>query len=118
MTRACKAALERWIEEFGVVVIVVLVGISGFGLGRISALEAARPAVSIGEAPMLEKPAGMAPGGLIVASATGGTYYYPWCSGVGKIAPQNQVWFKSEAAAQDAGYRPAKTCKGLEDAPK
>lgn len=112
--RACKAALEAGIGEYGVALIVLLTALSAFGLGRISALEAARPAVSVGEAPMLEKPLGMAPGGLIVASWSGHSYYFPWCAGAANIAPQNQRWFKDEAAAQAAGYAPAKNCKGLQ----
>jgi hypothetical protein len=37
-------------------------------------------------------------------------------TGIGEcdlIAPGNQVWFASEAAAQNAGYTAAKNCKGL-----
>lgn len=114
MARRCKASLSAGVEDFGYAAIVLLVGVSAFGLGRISALEAAMPAVAILKAPALAQPQGMAPGGLVVASRSGSVYYFPWCGGAGNIATQNQRWFKSEEAARTAGYRPAKNCKGLE----
>jgi hypothetical protein len=113
MARRCKALLGAGVEDFGYAAIVLLVGVSAFGLGRISALEAARPAVAILEAPVLTQPQGMASGGLVVASRSGSVYYFPWCGGAGNISTQNQRWFKSEEAARAAGYRPAKNCKGL-----
>lgn len=106
-------ALERGLGEWGMPVLFVLVALSAFGLGRLSALEDARPAVSIGQAPAAAEPRAMALGGQFVASRTGTVYYYPWCSGAQQIAPQSQVWFTSEKAAQNAGFRPAKNCKGL-----
>lgn len=42
--------------------------------------------------------------GIIVASKNGAKYHWPWCSWAKKIKPENQVWFKSEAEAQKAGY--------------
>ncbi len=44
--------------------------------------------------------------GIIVASQNGTKYYWPWCSGVSKIKPENLIWFKSEAEAKTAGYTP------------
>ena len=109
----CKDLLEEGVGEWGLFAIILLVALSAFGLGRLSALQSARPAVSVGEAPSLAKPRGMYRGGQYVASRSGTTYYYPWCGGAQNIAPERQVWFKTEAAAQKAGYRPAKNCKGL-----
>lgn len=42
--------------------------------------------------------------GIIVASKNGTKYHWPWCSWAKKIKLENQVWFKSEAEAQKAGY--------------
>lgn len=53
-------------------------------------------------------------GGSFVAAKSGSTYYYPWCGGAQNIKPENQVWFPTEAAAQKAGYVPAKNCRGLQ----
>ena len=109
----CKGLLEEGIGEWGLFAIILLVGLASFGLGRLSVLESARPAVSITQAPTIAHPRGMYLGGLFVASRSGTTYYSPWCGGVQNIAPQNQVWFKTEEAAQAAGSRPAKNCTGL-----
>jgi len=45
--------------------------------------------------------------GIVVASRNGTKYYWPWCSGVSKIKPENLIWFKSEAEAKAAGYAPS-----------
>lgn len=42
--------------------------------------------------------------GIIVASKNGTKYHWPWCSYAKKIKAENQIWFKSEAEAQKAGY--------------
>ena len=110
----CKSFLEEGIGEWGLIIVVFLVGFGSFGLGRLSALQAAQPPVSIETAPSLSKPQGIYVGGLFEAFRTGSVYYYPWCTGAEKIAPDAQVWFKTAEAAQAAGYLPAKTCKGLE----
>lgn len=109
----CKDLLEQAIGEFGLLLLVFLVGVGSFGLGRFSALEDAKPPVAITEAPQAANIPALPPGGYVVASRTGSVYYLPWCSGAGKIARGNQVWFGSEAAAQKAGYAPSKSCKGL-----
>jgi len=58
-----------------------------------------------------EKP--VSAGGAFVASKTGEAYHFPWCSGVLRIKEENKVWFETREAAEAAGYRPAKNCKGL-----
>ena len=118
-----KSIQEAWLKiknwadiaigDWGLIVIVFLVALASFGLGRLSVLESVRAPVSITEAPTIAEPRGMNIGGLIVASRTGSAYYFPWCASATKIAPQNQVWFASETAARNAGYAPAKNCKGL-----
>lgn len=111
--QTAKIAGEGWVAEWGLIVLVFLVALASFGLGRLSALEDVRPPVSIVEAPTETNQRAMAPGGLLVASRSGSVYYYPWCTGVSKINAANKVWFESEAAAKRAGYAPAKNCKGL-----
>ena len=102
------------IGEWGLFAIVFLLALASFGLGRLSALEDVKPPVAITEAPTTQKPAALFMGGLLVASRSGSVYYYPWCSGATKILPANQRWFASEVEAKNAGYTPAKGCKGLE----
>jgi hypothetical protein len=107
-----KNAAGGAISEWGSIAIVILLGLASFGLGRLSALEEAKPVVSVGQAPSTSL-RGIAAGGLIVASRSGSAYHYPWCAGASAIKEGNKVWFKDEVAARAAGYKPAKNCKGL-----
>ena len=109
-----KNMAEDAVSEWGLIAIVLLLGLSSFGLGRLSALQDARPPVAIMQAAMQPAPRTMTEGGLVVAARGGGSYYYPWCTGATKIAPANQVWFQSEADAKAAGLAPAKGCKGFQ----
>jgi len=101
------------LADWGLVAIVFLVGLSSFGLGRLSVLETVKEPISIRQAPEGEA-RGMHVGGLVVASRSGSAYHYPWCPGAETIAPHNRIWFESEAKARAAGYSPARNCKGLE----
>lgn len=111
--RRCKSPLEGWLGEWGLILAVFLVGLTSFGLGRLSVLVEARPPVSVRQVPAEVEPRGMVVGGLYVAARSGSAYYFPWCSGVSRIRPDNRVWFESEATARKAGYAPAKGCDGL-----
>lgn len=93
--------------------LLFLVAIGSFGLGRLSLLEATRPAVSVASVEMDAKTIVIATGGLIVASKSGTAYHFPWCGGASQIKPENRIWFADEEAAQKAGYAPSKSCKGL-----
>jgi len=108
-----KLWLEVSIADWGLILVVFLLALSSFGLGRLSASEASKPAVSVSYQPMEAEPVGMAVGGLVVASRNGTVYHFPWCSGASQISAVNQVWYKSEEAARTAGYSPSKSCKGL-----
>lgn len=108
-----KYEFEVAIGEWGLILVVFLVALSSFGLGRLSASEASKPAVSVSQASLETEPQGMALGGLVVGSRSGTAYHFPWCSGALQIKPENRVWFASEEAAQTAGYTPSKSCKGL-----
>ncbi|OGG53461.1 hypothetical protein A3C20_04275 [Candidatus Kaiserbacteria bacterium RIFCSPHIGHO2_02_FULL_55_25] len=108
-----KGFLDAGIGDWGLVAIIFLTALGSFGLGRLSALVEARPPVPLTMSPEKSSPAALAMGGLVVAAWSGTVYYYPWCSGAGNIALQNQRWFTDEKSAQAAGYRPAKNCKGL-----
>jgi hypothetical protein len=112
------AGFDRQIGDWGLPALVVLVGLGSFGLGRLSAIEEHRPVVSIGEAPAAGIQRAMPLGGQFVGSRTGTVYYFPWCGGAQQIPPDAQVWFTSEKAAQRAGYRAAKNCKGLSESPE
>lgn len=128
-----KGFLARALDDWGVALLVVLVGLSCFGLGRISAQQShnlpiiihspeAPPGTVSGAAgdtkvrtvqaaavalPLSEE------GGQYVASKNGSSYHLPWCSGAKSISDKNKVYFASEEEAVAAGYKPAKNCKGL-----
>jgi hypothetical protein len=109
--------------------IIILVAIGAFGLGRLSKIEGAKAPIRIeNEAAQTAStfsslPAGKAPstasqlapqtGDTFVASKSGTKYYFPWCSGAQKIAPANIITFTSQDQAKAAGYSPSSTCKGL-----
>jgi hypothetical protein len=99
--------------EWGLTILIILAVFASFGLGRLSATMAPKSPVIVKNAASAGVWSGMEPGGMYVASKTGAVYYFPWCSGVDKIAPENRLWFATEKAAVQAGYRPAGNCKGL-----
>ena len=116
--------------------IIVLVGLSSFGLGRLSIQDENREPITIetdgvnqtGNIPQVSTSANnlnqtasvvssiatkIEPGGKLVASKNGTKYYFPWCAAAAKIADANKVWFNSEAEARAKGLQPAANCKGL-----
>ncbi len=51
--------------------------------------------------------------GEVVGSKSGKKYYFPWCSVVKRIKPENQVHFASIELAKQAGFTPGGNCKGI-----
>lgn len=109
----CKRYLDAGIGEWGLVIVIFLLAIGSFGLGRLSALVDARPPILLTQGEMDATPTNLKMGGLYVASRSGSVYYFPWCTGVSRITLSNQRWFTDEKSAQAAGYKPAKNCQGL-----
>jgi len=111
--------------------VIILVGLSSFGLGRLSAIDEGREPVVIEQngvevQGVVENGAGAgvsqtqtsavaesisSTGKSIVASRNGTKYYFPWCAT--NIAEKNKIWFNSEAEARAHGLEPAANCKGL-----
>lgn len=115
---------EAW-QTALICLLVVLVGLLCFALGRLSASypggNSSQPgAVLVGEddtGRVLDEGqagAGGAVAGGVVASKSGTKYHFPWCAGAKSIKEENKVWFASTAEARSAGYEPAGNCKGLE----
>ena len=109
-----------------IVAIIILVGLSGFGLGRLSTLEEGRFSVYIEQEESVQASVEKAVGealppqggsesgaGLLVASKNGSKYHFPWCSGAQRMKEENKIWFDSAGDARKAGYTPAANCKGL-----
>lgn len=107
--------------------LIVLVGLASFGLGRLSAFDEARGGLRLDAAPELlpandgnvKHSQGAVVGqaaqaqGQFVASRSGVAYHYPWCSGAKRISDENKIYFESRREAEQAGYRAAKNCPGL-----
>jgi len=114
-------------QDVILVVILVLLAVCAFGLGRLSKGSTTQAAVALCNTtdtsdmraayPVAAQDAPATPQGKVVASKGGSVYHLPWCSGATRIKEENKVWFASEARAQAAGYRPAANCKGLTPLP-
>jgi hypothetical protein len=126
--------LLRKAEPHLVPIVVVLVGVTAFGLGRLSApgqgsvaevprLQAAAvveasPVAEVKVQPAAATSAKPTAGvgesaGHYVASQSGSKYYLPSCSGAARIKEENRIYFASVAEARTAGYTPAANCPGL-----
>lgn len=104
------------------VVMIVLVSIASFGLGRVSVLQTdtilnkASPTTALRQL----EPLSVGDLGtdlldtLVVASQSGTKYHLPTCPGVKQIKIENRIEFSSIKEAKAAGYRPAGNCPGLE----
>lgn len=107
-----KGEMDNWAQDLLFVLILLFVGISAFGLGRLSNYEEVRPAVRLFEAETyIQVPVPL--GGMIVASKNGSKYHFPWCSGARTMSDANKIWFSSIEEALKAGYTAAGNCKGL-----
>ena len=126
-------------DKVFITLLIILVGIGAFGLGRLSKIEALKQGISI-EAPAavanalngqnqalngdfkpLNSPSAETANqsnpaiesGQVVASKNGTKYHFPWCSGGKTISEANKIYFNSIEEARAAGYTPAANCKGL-----
>jgi len=112
-------------HEIITILIIILVGIGGFGLGRLSTAQKENPPILISgiganvagfvgtlDNNTMEDTAIPAQGGY-VASKNSDKYHLPWCSGAQRISEANKVWFSTKEEAEKAGYTPAGNCKGI-----
>lgn len=94
---------------------VFLIGMIGFGLGRLSVLVPHKTPLTITEElpahQKLQESTGSASksGEEVYASKNGSAYYFPWCKNA--IKEENKMTFSSEREAQNAGYTLAKNCE-------
>jgi hypothetical protein len=129
-----KGKLQNFLSgAYFVPIIIILVAVIAFSLGRISGLEEKRqpvrvtnsnnsppsPPLNIREGSSTPPDVGEVKGALtdssgqVVASKSGTKYHYPWCAGAKQISAKNLITFDSIEAARAAGYTPASNCKGL-----
>ena len=121
-------------------VLLVLIAVTSFGLGRQSvsgggergmvsgsvfaeypavipqnqaaaAVNALPSEVSNSAVPASNSSPGTATAGSVVASKSGTKYHLPTCPGAKQIKPDNLIAFASIAEAEAAGYTPAANCK-------
>lgn len=100
--------------------LIFLVGMGGFGLGRLSAVWPGKTPLVIsgsekGSAISSSSPAALneETRGRYVGSKSGTSYHYPWCLGAQKIKEGNKIWFATKEEAAARGYKPASNCPGL-----
>jgi len=102
------------------VLVIILVGFSGFGLGRLSVTNERKIPVMIEQGAAAVEAGALSEetlpqGGGYVASKKGKKYHLPWCSGAQRISEENKIWFSSKEEAERAGYTPAANCDGLNE---
>ena len=114
MFRKINAFFEDRKSDVFVFLLIALVAIVAFGLGRLSVLYGGEGELKIiyPEGQESAAAAVLSEGGEYVASRSGKAYYYPWCGVAQRIKPENLLRFGTVEAAQKAGYRPG-NCSGL-----
>ena len=97
--------------EYLVIIIIVLVSLASFGLGRMSALESQKGEESVEFIiPELSKIDMSFKGFNYVASINGAKYYPRGCKAVNRINQENRIYFKSGSDAQKSGYGYTGSC--------
>jgi hypothetical protein len=117
-------------QPYVVPLIIILVGLTAFGLGRLSAMGGEGSGVVV-RMPLPQTQAATVQSAAavdaasrhtaamgedtqqFVASKSGSKYYLPSCPGAARIKQENRVYFASAAEARAAGYTPAANCPGL-----
>ncbi len=106
---------------------LVLVALSAFGLGRLSALASPQAPIEVTTITQTTNATNLTPSfandgvdnnknlswGEVVASKEGSKYHDPWCPGAKQIKAGNKISFPTSAAARAAGYTPAGNCPNL-----
>jgi hypothetical protein len=116
-------------------IIVILVALASFGLGRASVVEKGQnlienevvtesvpaAALSVSAVPLKTAAAPTATAvppattaGNLVGSKSGTKYHLTTCPGAKQIKEENKVYFASVVEAEAAGYKPAANCPQLQ----
>ncbi len=106
--------------------LIILVAITSFGLGKRSVEPVSFSASVQKESPIQLIQEGQE-GSVIqansgpseeeptfVGSKNGTKYHALWCPGASQIKEENKIYFASKEEAQKLGYTPASNCKGME----
>lgn len=118
--------VDTYNEELFFTLVIILVALLGFGLGRLSSppggqggLEVVSTPVEVtelveaiqAEEALVEEGSGEPTN--IVGNKNSHIFHLSTCSGAKRMAERNKVYFASMQAALDAGYRAAGNCPGL-----
>jgi hypothetical protein len=104
------------------ILVIVLVGLSAFGLGRLSvqsntsldlgaSIYNAKAVDNITTGNSTNIPVNKVSGGKYVASKNGKLYYTVGCSGAKRIKDSNRIWFDTKTEAEKYGLTLSPTCK-------
>lgn len=97
-------------KEFYIIIIIILVSILSFGMGRMSVLSTQEKEEVEFIIPELAK-IDMSFRGLNYFASINGTRYYPrGCNAGNRIKPENRTFFKTESDAIKSGYSRAVNC--------
>lgn len=108
-------------------IIIILVGFSSFGLGRLSMMDKVytdtikststilKEEKSISDYSTIKQKqiqsADVFKNGNYVASKNGKLYYSTSCKGANRIKEENKVWFDTASDAEKSGYSASTSCK-------
>jgi hypothetical protein len=103
-------------SDLYIVILIMLMSIASFGLGRLSAYESKiGPIITtdndINTATATITQTNTTSKGIVFSSKSGTKYYYPTCSLGNRISVGNRVWFQTIADAESAGLTLANGCK-------
>ncbi|MEZ4103636.1 MAG: hypothetical protein R3B55_03780 [Candidatus Paceibacterota bacterium] len=99
-------------KEYLIIIIMVLMSVASFGLGRMSVLESKTKGEEEVEfvIPELSK-IDMGFSGFNYLASINGTKYYPrGCKAANRIKVENRIYFKSGSDAQKTGYGYSSSC--------
>lgn len=118
-----KGKLETFLESrYFVALIIALVAIIAFCLGRLSKIDQGREPVRVLDAnqaaTVIASETNISKTGFdastqVVGSKSGTKYHLPTCPGAKQISDKNKITFNSIEEARAKGYTPATNCKGL-----
>ena len=118
--RTIKEILDKCKGEWYLALVLILVILLAFGLGRLSRLEQPKFPIKIQQIEQANNTNNVTTNvttqnnnGQVVGSKQGSKYHFPWCSGAKRIKPENLVTFATIEKARVAGYEPAANCEGL-----
>lgn len=130
MLAKIKEKIKPYKSDIFIVLVIILVALISFGLGRLSKIRENKTPVTIENlgANMINSQGNSIQNdqdiksnqiqinssqGMLVGSKNGTKYHFPWCSGAQAMKEENKIWFSSKEEAEKAGYTPAANCKGL-----